>query len=115
MQQLVELDEVGMIEGIPVRGAGDADNDDVLGPEMIVDGDDAVDNGDAVVNDMGEDAIDMLFGDEPNRSRQLRCLIAKRFSNEVSHKLRAIRICAALIYALIATLFLIDGRQYCGT
>ena len=27
--------------------------------------------------------VDVLFGDEPNRSRLLRCVIAKRFSNEV--------------------------------
>ena len=28
--------------------------------------------------------VDVLFGDEPNRSRLLRCVISKRFSNEVS-------------------------------
>lgn len=26
--------------------------------------------------------LDILFGDEPNRSRLLRCVISKRFSNE---------------------------------
>jgi len=31
-----------------------------------------------------DNAVDVLYGDEPNRSRLLRCVIAKRFSNEVS-------------------------------
>ena len=31
-----------------------------------------------------DNSVDVLFGDEPNRSRLLRCVIAKRFSNEVS-------------------------------
>lgn len=30
--------------------------------------------------------VDVLFGDEPNKSRHLRCVIAKRFSNEVRQK-----------------------------
>mmetsp|Transcript_2337 Transcript_2337/g.3436 ORF Transcript_2337/g.3436 Transcript_2337/m.3436 type:complete len:143 (-) Transcript_2337:280-708(-) len=34
-------------------------------------------------NDQRErDTIDILYGDEPNRNRLLRCVIAKRFSNE---------------------------------
>lgn len=82
MQQLVELDGAGMVEGLPDRGAGDANNDNVLGLELIVDGDDADNNGDAAGIGRGEDAVDVLFGDEPNRSRLLRCVIAKRFSNE---------------------------------
>ena len=34
-------------------------------------------------NDQRDGGVDLLFGDEPNRSRLLRCVISKRFSNEV--------------------------------
>jgi hypothetical protein len=34
-------------------------------------------------NDQRDGGVDVLFGDEPNRSRLLRCVISKRFSNEV--------------------------------
>jgi hypothetical protein len=33
--------------------------------------------------DQRDGGVDVLFGDEPNRSRLLRCVISKRFSNEV--------------------------------
>lgn len=35
-------------------------------------------------SDQRDGGVDALFGDEPNRSRLLRCVISKRFSNEVS-------------------------------
>ncbi|KAL7548467.1 hypothetical protein ACHAWF_011748 [Thalassiosira exigua] len=39
-------------------------------------------NVDNIDGGQGDDAVDVLFGDEPQRSRLLRCVIAKRFSNE---------------------------------
>lgn len=50
---------------------GDNDEDDV---------DDAVQGGN--VRQGREGVVDVLVGDEPNRIRLLRCIIAKRFSNE---------------------------------
>ena len=93
MQQLVELDGAGGIEGIgqvPMLGVGDANNNALeaagaIGLDIHVAADeDNGGNGEAGGHGQREDAVDVLFGDEPNRSRLLRCVIAKRFSNEVS-------------------------------
>mmetsp|Transcript_19735 Transcript_19735/g.34766 ORF Transcript_19735/g.34766 Transcript_19735/m.34766 type:complete len:502 (-) Transcript_19735:423-1928(-) len=91
MQQLVELDGAGGIEGIgpvPMGGVGDANNNaleaaGVIGLDIHAAADeDNGGNGEAGGHGQREDAVDVLFGDEPNRSRLLRCVIAKRFSNE---------------------------------
>eukprot|EP00584_Thalassiosira_punctigera_P006558 CAMPEP_0172537704 /NCGR_PEP_ID=MMETSP1067-20121228/9259_1 /TAXON_ID=265564 ORGANISM="Thalassiosira punctigera, Strain Tpunct2005C2" /NCGR_SAMPLE_ID=MMETSP1067 /ASSEMBLY_ACC=CAM_ASM_000444 /LENGTH=521 /DNA_ID=CAMNT_0013323059 /DNA_START=115 /DNA_END=1680 /DNA_ORIENTATION=- len=94
MQQMVELDGAGGIEEAhPVGGEADghannnndffADNDAVgLDVHVVAANEDNGDNGEARRNGQREDAVDVLFGDEPNRSRLLRCVIAKRFSNE---------------------------------
>lgn len=42
-------------------------------------------NGDEDDNDQRDGGVDVLFGDEPKRSRLLRCVISKRFSNEASN------------------------------
>lgn len=34
-------------------------------------------------SDQRDGGVDVLFGDEPNRSRLFHCIISKRFSNEV--------------------------------
>eukprot|EP01082_Thalassiosira_pseudonana_P011969 g10042.t1 g10042 contig4:1112616-1113995(-) len=47
--------------------------------DAIVDVMDEDNNG---IADQRDGGVDILFGDEPNRSRLLRCVIAKRFSNE---------------------------------
>ena len=89
MQQLVEIDDAGGMEQVPVQGAGDHNDDHALvaadgavGLDANAAADENNDNGG--INRQREDAVDILFGDEPNRSRLLRCVIAKRFSNEVS-------------------------------
>eukprot|EP00984_Skeletonema_dohrnii_P030039 scaffold21143_cov120-Skeletonema_dohrnii-CCMP3373.AAC.2 len=55
----------GGIEDAAIRGGGDDEDDNNVRANEIRDGD-----------------LEVLFGDEPNRSRLLRCVIAKRFSNE---------------------------------
>lgn len=96
-QLLYELDEAGWMEEIPEGGIVDAAMDDVHNGHAIADIDDAVDDGvdggehiDVGGNGQRHDAVDVSFGDEPNRSRLLRCVIAKRFSNEVSRKTGAL-------------------------
>ena len=68
-QQLDELDGPGGIEEA---------NNDFVAPGV------AVGLNAAHAAPVNEDNVDVLFGDEPDRSRLLRCVIAKRFSNEVS-------------------------------
>lgn len=76
IQHLVELDGGG-------DAADDANNDNVAGVGMLAPAGNNVNNA-GLVNGHRQDAVDILYGDEPNRSRLLRCVIAKRFSNEVS-------------------------------
>lgn len=99
MHQLVELDGVG---GVPAGdahhhiggGEGEDGNNGIaffavngavgLDVNLVA----ADEDNDGVNRENGrngerEDSVDILFGDEPNRSRLLRCVIAKRFSNEV--------------------------------
>ena len=63
------------IEGVenPVRGR--------IGVANVVVMEEADDNEED--SDQRDGGVDVLFGDEPNRSRLLRCVISKRFSNEV--------------------------------
>ncbi|KAL9191009.1 hypothetical protein ACHAXT_000715 [Thalassiosira profunda] len=84
-QQIIELDEVGGMDEAP---GDDVDGNDNALANVAVDlnvhpvaGNEI--NGENE-NDGGgrEDAVDLLYGDEPSRSRLLRCVIAKRFSNE---------------------------------
>jgi len=97
MQQLVELDGAGGMEHFPINNAaGDinnANNDNVfvaadgavgLDVQAVADDENNGDDANAADNNQGEEAVDVLNGDEPDRSRLLRCVIAKRFSNEVS-------------------------------
>jgi hypothetical protein len=92
---LDDLDEAGWMEQIPVRGI-DAVMEDVnivhaaavdIGIDVaLADGINDDENGGAGAgNVQRHGAVDVSFGDEPNRSRLLRCVIAKRFSNEVSN------------------------------
>jgi hypothetical protein len=95
-QLLDDLDEAGWMEQIPVRGI-DAVMEDVnivhaaaavdIGIDVaLADGINDDENGGAGAgNVQRHGAVDVSFGDEPNRSRLLRCVIAKRFSNEVSN------------------------------
>lgn len=63
---IVEMEEGdGGIEEAAIRGGGDDEDDN-----------------DVRVNEIRDGGLEVLFGDEPNRSRLLRCVIAKRFSNE---------------------------------
>eukprot|EP00581_Thalassiosira_minuscula_P007100 CAMPEP_0183702908 /NCGR_PEP_ID=MMETSP0737-20130205/849_1 /TAXON_ID=385413 /ORGANISM="Thalassiosira miniscula, Strain CCMP1093" /LENGTH=530 /DNA_ID=CAMNT_0025929591 /DNA_START=129 /DNA_END=1721 /DNA_ORIENTATION=- len=95
LQQLMELDGVmGGIEEPPPLGDGNENPfvvDGADGHDPPAENDDNVEavgnihagvNHQVVANQQGNDAVDVLFGDEPNRSRLLRCVIAKRFSNE---------------------------------
>lgn len=95
MQQLVELDGAGGMEHFPINNAaGDinnANNDNVfvaadgavgLDVQAVADDENNGDDANAADNNQGEEAVDVLNGDEPDRSRLLRCVIAKRFSNE---------------------------------
>jgi len=65
-----------------------------------------------------DNAVDVLYGDEPNRSRLLRCVIAKRFSNEVSENRQSLCVCEhtsekkVQVYVHLPTLYLL--RQYYG-
>jgi len=66
-RSIVEMDEGdGGIEEAAIRGGGGGDEDD----------------NDIRANEIRDGDLEVLFGDEPNRSRLLRCVIAKRFSNE---------------------------------
>ncbi|KAL7531136.1 hypothetical protein ACHAXR_003867 [Thalassiosira sp. AJA248-18] len=90
MQQLVELGGAGGIDEVPIQGAGGNANNNafvVAAGDVGLDDHADADEDNADNNDNGgirhrEDAVDVLFGDEPNQSRLLRCVIAKRFSNE---------------------------------
>ena len=65
-----------------------------------------------------DNAVDVLYGDEPDRSRLLRCVIAKRFSNEVSESRQSICVCEhtsekkVQVYVHSPILYLL--RQYYG-
>ena len=66
----MEEDDDGGIEGAAIRDGGDDDDDD------------DEDDNNMIANEVRDGDLEVLFGDEPNRSRLLRCVIAKRFSNE---------------------------------
>lgn len=86
------LNDEGWMEEIPdrARGMGDAAAAAAEGNAVFRhdanDGDGIDENDeDAAPGGNGrrrQDSVDVLFGDESNRSRLLRCVIAKRFSNE---------------------------------
>mmetsp|Transcript_36708 Transcript_36708/g.77031 ORF Transcript_36708/g.77031 Transcript_36708/m.77031 type:complete len:520 (-) Transcript_36708:276-1835(-) len=96
MQRFVDLDGMGGIEEVHhpmgIEAVGGAHNDNAFfaangaigmdGHAVEADGANA-DHREAGGNGQRErDTIDILYGDEPNRNRLLRCVIAKRFSNE---------------------------------
>ena len=61
-------------------------------------------------NDQRDGGVDVLFGDEPNRSRLLRCVISKRFSNEVRS------LCSCELLNQMGKLMRHNTlRLYCGT
>ena len=64
------------------------ENQNAVGVVGLVDN-----NEDGAAGGQRQDAVDVLYGDEPNRSRLLRCFIAKRFSNEVSESRQSMRVC----------------------
>ena len=64
----------------------DNENQNAIGVVGLIDN-----NEDGAAGGQRQDnAVDVLYGDEPNRSRLLRCVIAKRFSNEVSENRQSI-------------------------
>ena len=71
LPEIVEMEEEDddgdIIEGAAIRDRGNGDDDD---------------NDNNIANEVRDGDFEVLFGDEPNRSRLLRCVIAKRFSNE---------------------------------
>ena len=103
-QPLYELNEAGWMEEIPVRGI-DAVMEDInnfhanAGIDVAVADEVNVDEDDGMGDDNGH-AVDVSFGDEPTRSRLLRCVIAKRFSNEVSTDILSSRYIILVLKAL---------------
>lgn len=69
MPEIVEMEE-------------DDDNDENLDDAALIGVGDGEEDNNVRANEVRDGDLEVLFGDEPNRSRLLRCVIAKRFSNE---------------------------------
>ena len=73
---------IGMNEAMGLQANVEIEDVDGGIEDVDIRDDDVNDGGDFGVNGVRDGGLEVLFGDEPSRTRLLRCVIAKRFSNE---------------------------------